>query len=325
MNSATTDLATKLRLRCQQYPQVLGLPESDDPRVLRAGLELLAENAVKQLYLFHDRQTCQELSRTFDGISYLQDPRIVWFNLRHHPKVASAVQEKLAVKGRTMSPLSVAIYLQATGQIDTVCAGATHTTADVIRAALTFLELSAGRTVSGAFLLSRQQHHMMFADCAVIIDPDSEQLAAIAASTVETFRLLFPPITPKVAFLSFSTKGSAQHPRQQKVRNALEIFQKKFPQIHSDGEMQFDAAVDPAVALHKSPQAKIRGDANCFIFPNLDAGNIGYKISQRLGNFAAFGPILQGFTNPLSDLSRGASSLEIKIAAYISLCRAISR
>ncbi len=319
-----TSLATKLRLRCQQYPKVLGLPESDDPRVLRAGLELLAENAVKRLYLFHDRKTCTALSRSFDGISHLQDPRIVWFDLRYHVDVANAVREKLAVKGRTMSPLHVAVYLLATGQLDTVCAGATHTTADVIRAALTFLQLSAGRTVSGSFLLSRQQRTMMFADCAVIIDPDSQQLAAIAASTVETFHLLFPEEKPKVAFLSFSTKGSAQHPRQQKVRDGLKIFQHKFSHINSDGEMQFDAAVDPAIALQKSSQATIRGDANCFIFPNLDAGNIGYKISQRLGNFAAFGPILQGFTKPLSDLSRGASSAEIKTAAYISLCRAIS-
>ena len=319
-----SDLVTKLRLRCQQYPKVLGLPESDDPRVLRAGLELVAENAVKQLYLFHDRKTCTELSRSFDGVLHLHDPRIVWFNLRHHPEVVTAVQEKLAVKGRTMSTLHVATYLLATGQLDTVCAGATYTTADVIRAALTFLELAARGTVSGSFLLSRQQCNMMFADCAVIIDPDSEQLAAVAASTVETFRLLFPDATPKVAFLSFSTKGSAQHPRQQKVRAALELFQQKFPQISSDGELQFDAAVDPAIALQKSSQAKIRGDANCFIFPNLDAGNIGYKICQRMGNFAAFGPILQGFTRPLSDLSRGASSFEIKIAAYISLCRAIS-
>ncbi len=317
-------LVTKLRLRCQQYPKVLGLPESDDPRVLQAGLELLAENAVKQLYLFHDRKTCTEISRGFDGILHLHDPRIVWFNLRHHPEVVAAVQEKLAVKGRAMSQLHVAAYLLAAGQLDTVCAGATYTTADVIRAALTFLELSARRTVSGSFLLSRQRCNMMFADCAVIIDPDSEQLAAIATSTVETFRLLFPDETPKVAFLSFSTKGSAQHPRQQKVRAALELFQRELPHLSSDGELQFDAAVDPAIALQKSSQAKIRGDANCFIFPNLDAGNIGYKICQRMGNFAAFGPILQGFTKPLSDLSRGASSFEIKTAAYISLCRAIS-
>ena len=316
------DLATKLRLRCQQHPKILGLPESDDPRVLQAGLELLAENAVSKLYLFHDRKRCTELSRSFDGVMHLHDPRIVWFNLCHHPEVKEAVQEKLAVKGRTLSLLHVALYLLAKGELDTVCAGATYATADVIRSALTFLSLSAGCTVNSSFLLNRRQHNLMFADCAVIIDPDSEQLATIAASTVETFQLLFPAATPKVAFLSFSTKGSAQHPRQRKVHDALRIFQQKLPQINSDGELQFDAAVDSAIALQKSPQATIRGDANCFIFPNLDAGNIGYKICQRMGNFAAFGPILQGFTQPLSDLSRGASSFEIKMSAYISLCRA---
>lgn len=316
------DLVTQLRLQCQQHPKVLGLPESDDPRVLKAGFDLLAENAVAQLYLFHDRNTCTQLSRSFNGMLHLQDPRIVWFNLRRHKDVAAAVQEKLAPHGRTMSPLQVAIYLMTTGEIDTVCAGATYTTADVIRAALTFLELSPARTVSSSFLLNRQQRSMMFADCAVIIEPDSEQLATIAASTVETFRLLFPRETPKVAFLSFSTKGSAKHPCQQRVCDAVRIFQQRFPQVNSDGELQFDAAVDPAVSLQKSPGARIRGDANCFIFPNLDAGNIGYKICQRMGNFAAFGPILQGFTKPLSDLSRGANSFEVKVAAYISLCRA---
>ena len=320
-----TDLVTKLRLRCQREPRILGLPESDDPRVLRAGLELLAENAVAKLYLFHDAAHCTQISRSFNDVFDLHDPRLVWLNLRFRKDIAPAVQEKLAPKGYKLSPLHVAMYLLANGELDTICAGATYTTADVIRSALTFLPLGAARTVNSSFLLSSPARSMLFADCAVIIDPSSEQLAAIAASTVETFRLIFPTETPRVAFLSFSTKGSAQHPLQRKVLDAANLFQQRFPQLSSDGELQFDAAVDPAIALHKSPRARIRGDSNCFIFPNLDAANIGYKICQHMGNFSAFGPILQGFAQPLSDLSRGASSAEIKTTAYISLCRAASR
>ena len=316
-----SDLIADLRTRCQSTSRVLGLPESDDPRVLRAGLELLAENAVSSLYLFHSEKTCAQLSRNFDRMFDLQDPRIVWFDLRFHPEVAEEVRAKTKGGREDLLPLHVAFHLLAQGKIDTICAGASYLSADVIRAALTFLELSAAKTVTSSFLLHKQKQNLLFADCAVIIDPNVEQLANIAAATVDTFRFLFPRHTPRVAFLSFSTKGSAQHPHQKKVEMAAELFRQRFPDVISDGELQFDATVDPAAALQKFPDAKIRGDANCFIFPNLDAGNIGYKICHRLGGFSAFGPILQGFTQPVCDLSRGANSFEIKAAAYINLCR----
>ena len=314
----TVAYADDLRRRCRAHPRRLALPESDDPRVLESGLQLIAENAVSSLYLFHDKNSCKTLARNFTGNYNLDDQRIVYYDLRFHPEVQSAVDK--IVQG-AISPLPIAMHLLATEQVDAVCSGATCTTAEVIRSALTFLPLAETKTVTSSFLLSKGKHNLLFADCAVLIEPSIEQLVAIACATVDTHRLLFPTEKPKVAFLSFSTKGSASHPAQQKIARVAEIFRQKFPRIDSDGELQFDAAVDPAVALQKNPaELRLRGDANCFIFPNLDAANISYKICQRLGNFTACGPILQGFSRRLCDLSRGANTLEIKLAAYVSLC-----
>ena len=315
----TVACVADLQRRCRAHPRRLALPESDDPRVLEAGLQLIAENAVSSLYLFHDRNSCQTLARNFAGNYNLDDQRIVYYDLRFHPEVKSAVAK--VVRGGEVSPLSVAMHLLADRQVDAICSGATCTTAEVIRSALTFLPLAESKIVSSSFLLSKGKRNLLFADCAVLIEPDIEQLIAIACATVDTHQLLFPTEKPKVAFLSFSTKGSASHPAQKKIARVAEIFREKFPQIDSDGELQFDAAIDPAVALQKNPtELRLRGDANCFIFPNLDAANISYKICQRLGNFTACGPILQGFNNRLCDLSRGANTLEIKLAAYVSLC-----
>lgn len=315
----TVAYADDLRRRCRAHPRRLALPESDDPRVLEAGLQLVAENAVSSLYLFHDRNSCGVLARNFAGNYNLDDQRIVYYDLRFHPEVRLAVDRVL--RGREISPLFVAMHLLANGQLDAICSGATCTTAEVIRSALAFLPLAETKTVTSSFLLSKGKRNLLFADCAVLIEPDVEQLVAIACATVDTHRLLFPNEKPKVAFLSFSTKGSASHPAQKKIARVAEIFRQKFPQIDSDGELQFDAAIDPAIALQKNPaELRLRGDANCFIFPNLDAANISYKICQRLGNFTACGPILQGFSKRLCDLSRGANALEIKLAAYVSLC-----
>ena len=314
------DFVSSLQARCQVRPKTLALPESNDPRILRAGLELLAENVVSKLYFFHAKDVCQRISRNFNQVFDLNDPRLVWYDEQQQRSVVDMVRAKLP-KGKKLSPLHVACYLVGAGELDTLCAGATYTTADVIRAGLAYLPLTHARTVTSSFLLSRKNRNWLFADCAVIVDPTPEQLMCIATATLETFKLLLPSQTPRFAFLSFSSKGSANHAHQQKVKQATALMQEQFPQLVCDGELQFDTAVDPAVAYSKSPQSKLRGNANCFIFPNLDAGNIGYKICQRLGNFSAFGPILQGFAKPICDLSRGASTHEIKAAAYISLCR----
>lgn len=312
------DIVADLRARCQRQPKILALPESDDPRVLMVGLQLLAENSIKGLYLFHSKQSCAAICRNFRQAFDLNDERIIWYDMQRQRPVLNAVQEKT---NKEPNPLLVANYLVSTGEADTLCAGAVNSTADVIRAALAFLPLTAERLVSSSFLLHRQRQNWLFADCAVIISPTTDQLVSIAAATVDTFTALFPSRTPRVAFLSFSTKGSASHPKQKLIQEVTHKYQEQYPNVICDGELQFDAAIDPTIAYSKASSSKLKGNANCFIFPNLDAGNIGYKICQHLGGLAAFGPILQGFSKPVSDLSRGATSEEIKVSAYISLCR----
>ena len=312
------DIISDLRARCQRQPKILALPESDDPRVLMVGLQLLAESSIKKLYLFHPKKTCAAICHNFRQVFDLNDERIIWYDLQRQRRALAAVREKT---NKEPNPLLVANYLVSNGEADTLCAGAVNATADVIRASLAFLPLTAERIVSSSFLLHRHRQNWLFADCAVIISPTAEQLISIATATVKTFTALFPDRTPRVAFLSFSTKGSASHPKQKLMQEVAHRYQELYPEIVSDGELQFDAAIDPAIAHSKASTSKLKGNANCFIFPNLDAGNIGYKICQRLGGLAAFGPILQGFSKPVSDLSRGATSEEIKVSTYISLCR----
>jgi len=156
-----------------------------------------------------------------------------------------------------------------------------------------------------------------FADCGVIPEPDSQQLAVIANDSA-LFHSLLTGEEPKIAFLSFSTKGSAEHYRVDKVRKAVEIFAKKHPDISHDGELQFDAATVKTIANSKAPNSALKGDANVLIFPNLDAGNIAYKITERLAHYSAWGPLLQGLSKPVHDLSRGCSVEDIVLVSSIT-------
>ncbi|HIX01191.1 MAG TPA: phosphate acetyltransferase [Candidatus Ligilactobacillus excrementigallinarum] len=191
---------------------------------------------------------------------------------------------------------------------DCMVSGAINPTGDTVRPALQLIKTkpSVSRT-SGAFIMTRNdgQETYVFADCAININPTAQELAEIAVESVKTARLF--DIDPKVAMLSFSTKGSAKSEEVTKVMEATTLAQKMAPDEEIDGELQFDAALIPSVGESKAPGSKVAGHANVFIFPDLQSGNIGYKIAQRLGNFTAIGPILQGLNQPVSDLSRGAS------------------
>ena len=216
-----------------------------------------------------------------------------------------------------------AIMLLYNGLADAALGGATYSTADTIRPALQIIKTKPGcNIVSSCFaMLKEGSPTLIFGDCGVNINPTSEQLCDIAISSVETARLF--EVDPKVAFLSFSTKGSAKSDEVSKVQTAVEMMKEKTVDFEYDGELQFDAAFDKATGEKKAPGSKVAGKANVFIFPDLQSGNIGYKIAQRLGGYEALGPILQGVRMPVNDLSRGCNEEEVYKMAILSISQSL--
>ena len=227
---------------------------------------------------------------------------------------------------RRQDPAYLAAACVETGEAEACVAGAGQPTGEVLRAGLHVLGLATGaELVSSSFLLQREAGETLgFGDCAVVPEPSSEQLADIAAATADTYRALTGK-TPYVAMLSFSTHGSADHESARHVRRATALVRERRPDLHVDGELQLDAALDAAVGSSKAAGSTVAGRANVLIFPNLAAGNIGYKIAQRLGGAAAFGPIIQGLAGPMNDLSRGCSIDDVINVAVISALQARSQ
>ena len=250
-----------------------------------------------------------------DGLAVVVEPVVDLGD----PAMADAVARATTAGLDTGDPVVAAAVLVASGRADAGVAGATRPSADVVRAGLGVLGVDAGAgLVSSCFLLVLPDGRpIAYGDCGVVPDPDVEQLAAIARATAATFERLTPE-SARVALLSFSTRGSATHPRVEKVRRAAEYLADTFPDLASDGELQFDAAWVPEVAKVKAPGSAVAGRANVFVFPDLDSGNIAYKITERLGGARAYGPLLQGLDGVLHDLSRGASSDDIVDVAVIA-------
>jgi phosphotransacetylase len=296
--------------------------DGDDPRTLQAARQLAATALITPVVL----------ARTVsaDGGVEVITPE----DARRDERIsgcleAALARTRLSAEARaevSCDPLYLAAAAVRAGLADACVGGSARPTGDVIRAALRVIGLAAGATtLTSSFLIVLRDGRIFgYGDCAVIPSPDERELAEIAIWTSRTFHELTGQ-TPAVAMLSFSTKGSADHRETRLVRAATQLVRSRAPELAVDGELQFDAAFTDTVASHKAPGSPVAGRANVFVFPNLNAGNIAYKITERLANATAVGPILQGLAAPMNDLSRGCSVADIVQVALVSAVQSISR
>jgi phosphate acetyltransferase len=310
------DLIAKFKEQARKANIRIVLPEGGDERIVAAAKIIAAEGWAKPLVV--------GATSPGGGVETLSvsDAAVLERYVAGYCKLRPDLPEKVAARVVKKELVFGGMAL-ATGDADCMVAGAANTTGNVISAASLTVGLAEGIKVPSSFFLmafpnfmNEGERVLAYADCAVNIQPTAEELADIAIATAQSARVLLG-VTPKLAMLSFSTKGSAAHPDADKVIKATELVKSRRPDLAIDGELQADSAIVPRVAKKKCPQSAVAGQANVLVFPDLDAGNIGYKLSQYLGGARAYGPILQGFRKPCSDLSRGATAEDIVGTAAI--------
>ena len=324
----TNNLFVELQEKLEGKKVRIVFPEAYDERILEAAVKLSATSYVQPVLIGKKEEVekiAQPLFLNVSGIEFIDhenyekyDEMLAKFIERRAGKVT---EEKAHVLLKDVNYFgTMLVYM---GEVAGLVSGAIHSTGDTVRPALQIIKTKPGVSrTSGAFIMSRNASRFIFADCAINTSLDAQALAEIAVESAKTAKAF--NINPKVAMLSFSTMGSAVTPETEKVAEATKLVREKAPTLPVGGELQFDAAFVPPVAKLKAPNSEIQGDANVFIFPSLEAGNIGYKIAQRLGGFEAVGPILQGLNAPVNDLSRGCSTEDVLKLALITATQSLA-
>ena len=323
------DLFDEIAAKVKGQDKTIVFPEGADKRILGAAVRLKNDDLVEPILLgskIEIEATANENNFDITGLqiidpaAYQEADKKAMFDAllerrkgKNTPEQVEKMLEDVSYFGTML------VYM---GKADGMVSGAVHSTGSTVRPALQIIKTKPNaHRISGAFLMQKGDQRYIFADCAINIELDADTMAEVAVQSAETAKLF--GIDPKVALLSFSTKGSAKGDMVTKVAEATEKVHEMEPELPADGEMQFDAAVVPSVGELKAPGSKVAGHANVFIFPSLEAGNIGYKIAQRFGGFTAVGPILQGLNAPIADLSRGCSEDDAYKVAIITAAQAL--
>ena len=323
------DLFDEIAAKVKGQAKTIVFPEGADKRILGAAVRLKNDDLVEPILLGSKSEieaTANENNFDITGLQIIDpaaypeaDKKAMFDALlerrkgKNTPEQVEKMLEDVSYFGTML------VYM---GKADGMVSGAVHSTGSTVRPALQIIKTKPNaHRISGAFLMQKGDQRYIFADCAINIELDADTMAEVAVQSAETAKLF--GIDPKVALLSFSTKGSAKGDMVTKVAEATEKVHEMEPELPADGEMQFDAAVVPSVGELKAPGSKVAGHANVFIFPSLEAGNIGYKIAQRFGGFTAVGPILQGLNAPIADLSRGCSEDDAYKVAIITAAQAL--
>ena len=330
-------LLDEIKAKAAALKKTIVLCEGEDRRVVEAAARITKEGIAK-IVLIGNEKECKKVAPDVDltGITLIDpltsDKTAEYANILYEARKAKGMTEEQAAQQAKDRTMFGALMLKA-GDVDGYVSGACHSTANTLRPGLQVVKTAPGiKTVSSCFIMIAPEAHKynpdgvaVFADCAINIEPDAQQLADIAISSAKTAKTL-AGIEPRVAMLSFSTKGSGNDDKffksVPKMQEATRLAKEMAPDLALDGEFQFDAAVAPEVGPLKAPGSAVAGHANVFVFPNINAGNIGYKIAQRFGGYMAIGPVCQGFAKPLNDLSRGCSVEDIVATVAVTALQA---